>query len=456
MNPVLRLFRLLLLLLPVGLVGAAVGQESVPKQAAVINYRERPQTPFDAQRLKKRPIMDGVIGENEWDPFYTVGHASVTGTTYLNWDEENLYIAVRTDVPAWTVINIDANADGWLRGTDNVELTIAPMAGSGLATISARVLDGSGKETPTWNENALDTKQVQLSARSQATGQAVELAIPAGFGGIKPKALAKLGIRADFLPASATPAAPPPYEPHLLLEVSLVESQVTPARGVIPRLALFDSRLTPGQELKATLELRSEDGTERKIRSVSWKGEGGAQDLVRSVREVNIPAINGPKALTLKYASLLPDTTPYGAYQLSCSAELEGGGTATATASFTVVDAFAISMPNEPESVSASDTGRVRIPIEIKTALYPYEVGNISIDVPAGWSVDGRDRKRFEVTKQDSTFTVSFFVNPPAGISPGQYKFSSTVSWGGKNWHASRTLKVVRLAPGEQEKKPAR
>ena len=456
MNPGFRLLRLLLLALPVGLAAAAIGQDSAQKQTTTINYRERPQYPFDAQRLKRRPTIDGVIGEREWDPFYTVGHASVTGTTYLNWDEDNLYIAARTDVPAWTVINIDANADGWLRGTDNIELTIPPLTSSGHATISARILDGSGKETPAWNESALDSKLVQLSARALAAGQAVELAIPAGFGGITPKALTKLGVRADFLPATANPTAPPPYEPHLLLEVALVETQVTPARGLLPRLTLIDSRMTPGQELKATLELRSEDGTERKIRSVSWKGEGGAEDLVRSLREVNLPAVLGQKAVSLKYASVLPDTTPLGAYQLSCIVELEGGGTAAATASFSVVEPFAISMPNEPESISASNTGRVRIPVEIKTALYPFEYGNISIDVPAGWSVDGRDKKRFEVTKQDSTFTVSFFVNPPAGVNPGQYKFSSTVSWGGKNWHASRTLKVVRPTPADPEKKPSR
>ena len=461
MNPGLRLLRPLMLVLPVAFAFATArnSADASKQAAATINYRERPQFPFDAQRLKRRPAIDGIIAANEWDPFYTIGPAAVNGTVYLNWDEENLYIAARTDQPAWTVINLDTSGDGWLRGNDNVELVLGPLHGAGAPPISARQLDGGGKDMPVWNETSLEPGKIKFSSRALANGQAVELAIPSGWASLNTKVMSKLGIRVDFLPATTTPAPTPPYEPHLLLEVALVETQVVSAAGVTPRLTLSDSRLTPGEELRATVELRNDNGPERRVRAIHWKGEGAAQDLLRSIREVNLPPLAGQKSLNLKYSSVLPDSTVYGAYQLSCLAELEGGGTAAATASFTVVEPFVISMPNEPESVSSGIVERIRVPIEITSALSRYEKAHISIDVPAGWSVDGRDQKRFDVAREDSTFRVSFFVNPPAGVNPGTYKFSSTVTYADRTWTASRTLKVTRPSPADsdkQDKKPER
>jgi hypothetical protein len=428
------------------------------KQAPpAINYRERPQFPFEAQRMKRKPVIDGDIQAGEWDALYTISNAAVNGTVYVNWDDQNLYVAARTEQPAWVVLNIDANSDGWLKGVDNSEIALGFASGTGAPTIITRALDGTGKDTPVWNETMLDSAKIRMFARPSASGHMLEIAIPVGWGRITPKTGSKLGFRADFLPQGPAPTPPPPYEPHLLLDLALVETQVLAVAGVVPTLILDDSRLAPGQELQAKLELRVEGEKERKIKAVSWKGEGAAFDLLRGFREVNLPAVNAQKPLTMKYASVLPDTAPLAAYQLTCTVELEAGGTASATASFTVADPFIVSMPNEPESILSSDLGRVRIPIEIKSALPTYEYANISIDVPAGWSVQGRDSKKFQVTKEDDPFRVLFYVNPPAGVNPGTYRFSATVSFNGKDWHANRILKVVRpgtLPPPNREKKP--
>jgi hypothetical protein len=161
-----------------------------------IRYSERPRYPFDPQRLKRRPIMDGMIGANEWDPLYTINDTTVKGTVYLNWDDDNLYIGAKTDQAGYLVIDLDASADGWLRGSDNLELTVAPSGDNTTgAAITARVLDAAGnKDAPVWNDKVIDPKSIQAIQRTTGGAWTVEIAIPKGLAGIMPRG----GARCPF------------------------------------------------------------------------------------------------------------------------------------------------------------------------------------------------------------------------------------------------------------------
>ena len=75
-----------------------------------INYRERPRYPYDPQRLKRRPILDGRIADNEWDPLYTITDTAAKGTVYVNWDDDFLYVGAKVDQPSWIVFDLDCNA----------------------------------------------------------------------------------------------------------------------------------------------------------------------------------------------------------------------------------------------------------------------------------------------------------------------------------------------------------
>ena len=102
-----------------------VAQVEVPP----IKFRERPRYPADPQRLKRTPLIDGVLGDGEWDPFYTITDGPIKGTVYCNWDDNFLYLATRTEGAANVLFDLDLNGDGWLRGADNVELLIGSVAG---------------------------------------------------------------------------------------------------------------------------------------------------------------------------------------------------------------------------------------------------------------------------------------------------------------------------------------
>ncbi|MGC8666635.1 MAG: NEW3 domain-containing protein [Chthonomonadales bacterium] len=425
---------------------AAQPQEA-PKQFSV-NYRERPRYPFDRQRLKRRPVLDGIIAEGEWDPLYTISDGPVTGTVYLNWDDDYLYIAAKTDQPAWAIFDIDANDDGWLRGADNLEITVAPVTAGVMPPITARILDAaSGKDQPVWNDRVVDTKAIQIAAKATGSNYVIELAVPKGIAGLMPRANATIGFRADFLPAGQVPTPTPPYEPHLLVDVDLVDARVTGAPGVSPRLTLEDQRVIPGGTLNATLELIPGSDEPIPIRWVAWSGDGAAADILLSERNPNVPPVNPRKSLKLRYSCRLPDTAVPGFYQLSASAELANGRSVHATASFQVVEPFVLTMSASPEPAFPSDQNKERVTVEIQCAVPGYTRGDVELQVPAGWVIEGRHKKGFESQHQDSVIRPQFFVVIPSATQPGDYVLHARVTWHKREWRTSHILHVERAAP---------
>ena len=431
------------MLIPATACAQDAAKGEVKQTTASINYRERPRFTFDPQRLKRKPVIDGAIGDSEWDVLCTVNEGPAKGTVYVNWDDDFLYVGAKTDEPAWTVIDLDVNGDGWLHGTDNLELTIGPLTAAGPPVITARVLDAtSGKDSPEWNPQKVDPKNIQIAGRVTGGGQVVELAIPKGTLGLVLKADRSLGFRADFLPATATPTPTPPYEPHLQLEIKLVEARITSAPGIAPRIDLADNKVIPGQTLHATLELVAKTDEITTVKSITWKGEGGAAEVLRMVRDPSAGTLTIKKPLKLKYSSTIPDSAAPGFYQITATAELEGGKAAIATTSFSVVEPFALTLSTVPAPASATASNRLRVVVDIASAAPGYVRGGIELEVPAGWTIEGRPKKSFEAVREDSVTREQFFVSIPDGTPAGDYVIHCTVSWKGKTWNAHKSVHV--------------
>lgn len=429
------------------------GNDPAKQAAPSINYRERPKYTFDSQRLKRKPTIDGTIGDSEWDALYTVTDGPAKGTVYVNWDDDFIYVATKTDEPAWTVIDLDVKSDGWLHGADNLELTIGPLAGGSPPVVTARVLDAaSGKDSPEWNAQKVDPKTIQIAGKTNGSGQVIELAIPKGTLGLAPKVDGMIGFRADFLPASATPTATAPYEPHLLVELRMVESRISEVPGIGTKITLEDNRVIPGQTLKATLDLTGKTDDQFQVKSIMWKGEGPAGDILRLLKDPSAGTVTLKKPLKLSYSATIPVTAPPGTYQITAAAELEGGKIATATTSFEVVEPFVLTLSTQPANIIVAGTTKFRIIAEIENSAPGYVRGGIELEVPAGWIVEGRQKKSFEVAREDSVNKEQFFVTLPSNTATGDYLVHCTLSWKGKTWKAHKTVHITgggTAAPAE-------
>ncbi|MCX6361345.1 MAG: hypothetical protein NT029_16195 [Armatimonadetes bacterium] len=430
------------------LAGAQTAPADVPVVAApapTINYRVRPSYPFEPQRLRLRPTLDGVIGETEWTPLYTVGDGPATGTVYLNWDAESLYVAIKAAKPGWAVIDLDANGDGWLRGNDNVEITVAPRGVEGVPVLSARVLDAaSDKDAPVWNAKAVDVSQISLVMGDAAGGQVTEIAIPRGMVGLEPRAGASIGFRADLLPAGAAPTATPPYEPHLLLELSLVASKAAAATGIVPRLTLDDDTVVAGSTFRATMQVMNQIDQARAVRSVTWQGQGAAAEIVKSVREVAAPPVPGLGDVKLRYQTVIPETAVPGSYRLNSAVQLDNATEVSATASFEVVEAYKLSAIIYPPSVTVLGPVQVRCTVEVLCNLPRYSSADLAISAPAAFELKGKPTRRVSSHGDGSVSRITYLLTVPSATQAGDYPISATLTWKGKTWKAQTTLKVTR------------
>ncbi|MBM3496871.1 MAG: hypothetical protein FJX72_21505 [Armatimonadetes bacterium] len=421
----------------------AGGQVAQP--AVVINYRERPRYPHDPQRLKLRPTLDGEIRENEWTPLYTIGDQPVKGTVYLNWDDETLFVAARMDQPGWFVFNLDAACDGWLRGADNLEVVVAPVGAVGVAPVTVRLLDaGANRDAPVWNEAVVEAKSIALAVKQDGAGQVVELGIPRGAAGLMPRSGAQIAVRGDFLPAATTPAATAPYEPHLLLDVTLVEAKVVAAPGIVPRLALEDTTLVPGQTLHANLDLSNQLEQPRGVRSVSWSGVGAAEALVKTLREVNVADAKPLKTMRLRYSSPLPDNAVPGFYQFTATATLDDGSVVSSTASFSVEEAFTIMVEADPTEVALIGPTPVKLQVTLSSAAPGFKRCQVEIAPPASWELKGKPVRSVNVHRENGVAKAHYVVTLPSATQAGEYRVDAKVTWRGRTWLAHRTIRVTR------------
>jgi hypothetical protein len=427
---------------------AVAAPQAAPVEAPPIKFRERPRYPADPQRLKRTPLIDGVLGDGEWDPFYTVTDGLIKGTVYCNWDDNFLYLATRTEGAANVLFDLDLNGDGWLRGADNVELIIGSVANGGTPVVSARLLDASNtKDTPVWNETAIDPKSIIVAEKLVNGTQILEIAIPKNTASLQPRVGQNFGLRAEFLPAGPITAftSTAPFEPHLLLDATLAVARVTGVAGINPRLTLSDLKCIAGEKLFATLELTNQTDQTMPIKSVLWTGTGLSANVVNTLREVNVKPLPGLKKEKLTYQTVLPANLSVGSYLLSVTVELDGGKVIQSAAAFTVVEAIQVQMSSDPQPLVVSGQTKLFVDVDVTSAVPDHFRGDVELNVlPAGWQIDGANKRSLYIDREDAHRVARFNLKVPSTTAVGDYPVETIVTWRGQTWHARQIVKVIR------------
>lgn len=412
-----------------------------------INFRERPKYALGGPRLKKTVAIDGVPAEGKWDAFYSVATGAVKGTIYCNWDDDYLYLGVRADDKANVVFDIDANADGWLKGADNIEIVVEHLPGSAAPKVSVRLLDAvANKDTPVWNDSAYDPKKILVASKFVNNVQYIELAVPKEMGNMLLRDGATLGLRGEIFPLSTLPFTPtPPYEPHLLLEATLAASHIVSAPGINPTLSLTDDKCVAGQDLSATLRLLNQTDQPVPIKSVKWEGIGNSVNVLNSVREVAVPGLPPSKARDLKYKTRLPEKLAPGTYTVAVTVDLENGKQIYTTRTFTVIEPLQVRIFGDPDPVAIVGTTKYDAVIDITSAVPNYMKAEAEITVmPSGWTLDGKKRRGVEVVGEDKRRLFRFRFKLPSTTAAGSYPIEATVTYKERTWTVRYIAKVVR------------
>ncbi len=410
--------------------------------------RVRPTYPVSIQRPRSTPTLDGTLHDGEWTPFYTVTDGTIQGTVYCDWDSNYLYIAAKTDQASTLLIDIDANDDGWLRGADNLELVVGPGGNGARPAISARLLDAtSAKNAPFWSTAALDTSVIQAASTSSAGGQITEIAVPRNMGSLLLQPSTQIGLRVDFLPpiapASYVPTAP--YEPHLLLDAILVDSQAESAAGINPHLELSDRTVIDGQKLFATLELLNQTDIPVPIQSVKWEGHPQSTNPVDTIEHVAVPSIPSTGRLKLGYKTLIPPTLPVGSYSLGVTVKLASGKQVAASASFSVVEPIHPQMSSSPDPLVIVGTTNLDVRVTIFSAVPDHFRGDLELTkYPSSWVLDGGRVRSVVVYGKNNTSVSHVRFRLPASTQPGDYPIEGRITWMSRTWDLKTVVHIVQ------------
>ena len=418
----------------------------------MINFRERPKYAADAQRLRRAVTIDGIADENEWEPFYNAPDGAIKGTFYCQWDDNFLYLAAKSDAPASLLFDIDAGGDGWLRGADNMEIVIGGLGEGGVPAVSVRLLDAANsKDTPVWRENAIDPKTIVVSSKTVGGSQFTEIAIPKNTGSLVLRPGATIGLRGEFLPPIAPTAYVPtmPFEPHLLLDATLVDTKAVSIPGVNPRLTISDNKCVAGQNLFGTLELLNQTDQTIPIRAVMWTGLGSSYDAVNTIREVVAAPLPAGKTQKYKYKTILPNDLAVGSYTLLVTAEMSGGRQAQSSTTFTVVEPLQAQMSSSPEPVVVGNAPtKCVVEVDVFSAVPNGMKCDVELTaIPAGWELEGSKKKRtLEIDREDARHAMKFNFKLPSITAAGSYPLDATVTYRGRVWKTHTVAHVLRNA----------
>ncbi len=414
----------------------------------VINLRERPKYINEPHRLRRTVQIDGVLSDGEWDPFYTINDGAIKGTVYCNWDDSYLYLAARTDQQSTILIDVDTGGDGWLRSADNLELVIGNVGEPSGTQVIARLLDAANsKDTPSWNEKVLDTKLILVASKITNGTQIVEVAIPKNMASLVLRAGATIGLRAEFMPAGPAAAYIPtqPFEPHLLLDATLVDALLQSVPGINPKLTISDNKCIAGQTLFATLELLNQTDAVVPIKSVSWAGQGNSINAVNSIREVTVPPLPSLKTLKLTYKTLLPTSLIPGTYSLFVSVDIGGGRLVQAAATFTVVEPLQAQISSDPQPVAILGPTKVNVLVDIFSAVPNMFNGDTELTLmPSGWELLGAVKRGVHIDREDARKVIRYTFKLPSTTPAGDYPVEASVKWHGRIWKLRHTVQVVR------------
>ncbi|MCB0826748.1 MAG: hypothetical protein KDC26_11210 [Armatimonadetes bacterium] len=173
----------------------------------------RPQLVQEPLRLALTPILDGVVIDQEWDVFTQTSN----GPTFFQWEPGKIYWAAKATPGHDVVVSIDTAGDGWLVGTDNLEIR-SRLEGEQIVT-TVRQLDATDRSGPVWSSPEIIPESFFVAGKPSSQYWNLEGRFDPIQFGFEPKLDSKPGIRIDVVPTGTDLGAS--YIPRALSFVRL-------------------------------------------------------------------------------------------------------------------------------------------------------------------------------------------------------------------------------------------
>jgi len=391
--------------------------------------------------FKRTPAVNGQIEPGEWDEYFTFEYGSLRVWTYVDWDDDCLYVASKSTAPTDLLVTLDANGDGWFHGSDNYEFVARRGQEGESPTLSVSRYESQG--TPGGGGAPLAAAEAAaftMKAGSAPDSYVLELAIPRSAAqGLELRGGKKISLKVAIGVGSPDVQWIPPAP---LGEVQTIEL-VSLKSSVPPSLKLTvdvkDKRLTPGEDLIAKIHVRNTDKAVATVDSVVVGGEGKTAKLLGS-QLFRMEGIDPGKSFTCTFHTPISRSAPPGSAALGVEVRSGDERIASSLLSFDIVPTCEVRLDLGSQPIARGQVRRIAVVIKNNSQRGVY--GRVRLSLPDGWVFQrSRGVKEFDIRQEDGEQAVSFRVKAPDNAQ-GKTPVLAEVQTGGRTVSVSGVLEV--------------
>lgn len=379
-------------------------QQAAPAKAADAPFTSELGV-LDVVRLARTPVIDGKIGNEEWDAFKSDAKVQ----TYHQWEPGKIYLASKAPLDQDIVWSIDLNGDGWGKGSDNYEIRCSYKGGKPVITTKSFTAskDGSG-----WSEAVETQASAQVAATADQTSWTIEVAITNPGEWVLKRKGSKVGLRVDAIPSNS-PSTEGIINRNLpVLQESMERSAGTLAGfswtadyGVSNEITSEEMRCRVGFKGDVTMDLKR----------LTVRGEGESRDTTTEV-SLPFPELNNKGKSYFDYGTSVGKNSTVGYRVLRMEIRGSDGVPSVLQSSWRVaplVD-FEIVKPVIPFSDAVR---RIDFTFYIQSNSLNRLDGVCVINAPSDWKVISGDEKSFLIYRPRTKIRRKMELEIPAGAS---------------------------------------
>jgi hypothetical protein len=419
-----------------------------PVSAAAPEPVATPGLSFERQRIKRTVPLDPRLGlDGRWDLLYTRGEGRDRRSIYLDWDDENLYLAAESPGLSPVRFDIDARGDGWFRGADNLRITIIPPVGGRAGSLSTQRWDAvQNRNRPVWAASPIAASEIKVAVGQTPSGaQAILLAVPrTEAAGLERRPGADFGLFVEWGAPDDTDAAA--YTPRPMLPLTLVDTLEAreSETGLWVKTEVLPRRIVPGDDgVKMTVTIKNEGRRPARLSRLFVRGSQAAQAVLDAATFTGQVLMPGD-TITRSFFSTVSGAAGLGTLVVAGGVEKEDGSALAALAAFDRQDPYTASLQIDQTPVTAG-SGQTRTAlVSVRGRGDNKARGRVTLTLPEGWTLeDGKRERDVTLSFAGENTGVYYKIAVPASARPGVYPIRAEVRIGGRVYAAGGTVAVV-------------
>lgn len=363
-------------------------------------------------RLANSPVLDGQFGVEEWDLFATSGPRGGS----FQWEPGAYHWAAQVTPGEDLVLSLDQKGDGWLVGSDNIEIRISPKAEG--PAVRIRTLDASTLGNPQWENGGVPPDQVKIAVQAGTDGVATIEATYTPVLGLEPQEGGRVALRMDTAPSGTEVSEV--FFPRGLASVYLqMDSSRDIPMGVSWKPSITNRVVSRQDRLKMNFSLSREEGTWQAQRT-EIRAEGIAKDHLRILSE---PATGFDRRnkMDLSYESTISPQAPLGWKVVRATFTDAAGQQFVIRSSVRLANLVDIEVGFPRETRVSNEAQIIRGTINLRSQFSGRLDGVLTLIAPPDWSVTKGKEAKFLIYHTRGTAKVPIeFVIPrgQAGVFP--------------------------------------